>query len=79
MVLSVCGGVPNRPGSGTPGPYIEYVFENDLVELDASGTLAAADANEHTLIAAESRRLQIAAHWADLHAGEAIVEAESLA
>jgi hypothetical protein len=31
------------------------VFENDLVELDAAGTLAAAEANEHTLIIAETR------------------------
>jgi hypothetical protein len=55
-------------------PYIESVFENDLVELDAAGTLAAAEANEHTLISAETRRLQIAAHWADLHSGDAIRE-----
>lgn len=52
--------------------YIECVFENDLVEMDAAATLAAAEANEHTLITAEVRRLQIAAHWADLHPGEAI-------
>ena len=50
------------------------MFENDLVELDASATLAAAEANEHTLITAEARRLQIAAHWADLHAGDAVAE-----
>ena len=50
------------------------MFENDLVELDASTTLAAAEANEHTLIIAETRRLQIAAHWADLHAGYAAAE-----
>jgi hypothetical protein len=50
------------------------VFENDLVELDAAGTLAAAEANEHTLITAETRRLQIAAHWADLHPGDGVVE-----
>ncbi len=50
------------------------MFENDLVELDAAGTLAAAEANEHTLITAETRRLQIAAHWADLHPGEAVAE-----
>ena len=55
-------------------PYIEGVFDNDLVELDAAGTLAAAEANEHTLITAEVRRLQIAAHWADLHPGEAVAE-----
>ena len=42
------------------------------MELDAAGTLAAAEANEHTLITAETRRLQIAAHWADLHPGEAV-------
>jgi hypothetical protein len=48
------------------------VFDNDLVDLDLAGTLAAAEANEHTLIAAELRRLQIAAHWADLHPGDAI-------
>ena len=56
-------------------PYIECVFENDLVELDAAGTLAAAEANEHTLITAETRRLQIAAHWADLHPGDAVARA----
>jgi hypothetical protein len=50
------------------------VFENDLVELDAAGTLAAAEANEHTLITAETRRLQIAAHWAALHPGDSVVE-----
>jgi hypothetical protein len=55
-------------------PYIECVFDNELVELDAAGTLAAAEANEHTLITAETRRLQIAAHWADLHPGEAVTE-----
>jgi hypothetical protein len=54
--------------------YAGRVFENDLVELDAAGTLAAAEANEHTLITAETRRLQIAAHWADLHPGEAVQE-----
>ena len=55
--------------------YIECVFDNDdLVELDAAGTLAAAEANEHTLITAETRRLQIAAHWADLHPGDAVPE-----
>ncbi|HKX14585.1 MAG TPA: DUF222 domain-containing protein [Propionibacteriaceae bacterium] len=48
------------------------MFDNDLVELDAAGTLAAAEANEQALITAETRRLQIAAHWADLHPGEAI-------
>ena len=50
------------------------MFENDLVELDAAGTLAAAEANEHALITAETRRLQIAAHWADLHPGDSVAE-----
>jgi hypothetical protein len=50
------------------------VFENDLMGLDAAQTLAAAEANEHALITAETRRLHIAAHWADLHSGEAVVE-----
>ena len=54
--------------------YAGCVFENDLVELDAAATLAAAEANEHTLITAETRRLQIAANWADLHPGEAVAE-----
>ncbi|HKN42895.1 MAG TPA: hypothetical protein VJW23_03150, partial [Propionibacteriaceae bacterium] len=67
MVLSVCRRVSNgRKGVGA-SLYIECVFENDLIELDAAGTLAAAEANEHTLTTAETRRLQIAAHWADLH------------
>ena len=72
LVLPVCAGVPNLPRTVSRQPYIECVFENDLVELDAAGTLAAAEANEHTLITAETRRLQIAAHWADLHPGEAV-------
>jgi hypothetical protein len=51
------------------------VFDNDgLVGLGPAGTLAAAEANEHALITAETRRLEIAAHWADLHAGDAVVE-----
>ena len=55
--------------------YIETVFENDaLVELGAAATLAAAEANEHALITAETRRLQIAGHWADLHPGDAVPE-----
>jgi hypothetical protein len=52
--------------------YAGRVFENELVELDAAATLAAAEANEHALITAETRRLQIATHWADLHHGDAI-------
>jgi hypothetical protein len=63
---------PNRPGSVCTQPYIECVFEDHLAELDAARTLTAAEANEHTLITAETRRLQIAAHWADLHPGEAV-------
>jgi len=60
-------------------PYIECVFDNelgglDLAGLDAAGTLAAAEANEHALIAAEIRRLLLAAHWADLHPGDAVPE-----
>jgi hypothetical protein len=46
--------------------HAQSVFENDLGELDAAGTLAAAEDNEHALITAETRRLHIAAHWADL-------------
>jgi hypothetical protein len=54
----------------------ETLRNRDLpnIELDAAGTLAAAEANERTLIAAEVRRLELAAHWADLHSGEAVVE-----
>ena len=65
---------PIALGSVGVEPYIECVFENELVELDAAGTLAAAEANEHTLITAETRRLHIAAHWADLHPGDAVVQ-----
>ena len=50
------------------------MFENDLGELDAAGTLAAAEDNEHALITAETRRLHIAAHWADLHPGDALTQ-----
>jgi len=40
------------------------VFENELAELAASAaTLTAAEANEHALILAETRRLHIVAHW----------------
>jgi hypothetical protein len=72
VVLSVALARCNDRGNVSGQPYIEYVFENDLVEMDAAATLAAAEANEHTLITAEARRLQIAAHWADLHPGQAV-------
>jgi hypothetical protein len=59
----------------SPFLYIEGVFENDaLVELNAAATLTAAEANEHALIIAETRRLHIAGHWADLHPGDAVAE-----
>src|SRR5215211_3736055 len=74
MVLSVGCGTSQPPVSVGAQPYIESVFDNELVDLDATATLAAAEANEHTLITAETRRLQIAAHWADLHPGEAVTE-----
>jgi hypothetical protein len=73
-VLSVRSDMPDALRSVTLEPYIECVFENELVELDAAGTLAAAEANEHTLITAETRRLHLAAHWADLHPGDAVVQ-----
>ena len=72
MCCPFAGGVPNLSKTVSLHPYIECVFENDLVELDAADTLTAAEANEHTLITAEVRRLHIAAHWADLHPGEAV-------
>jgi len=77
-VLSVCRRVLLGRKSVGDFFYIECVFENDddLVELDAAGTLAAAEANEHTLITAETRRLQIAAHWADLHPGDSVPESQ---
>jgi Domain of unknown function (DUF222) len=50
------------------------MFDNDLAELTATDTLAAVEANEHVLITAETRRLELAAHWADLHAGAAVTE-----
>jgi hypothetical protein len=50
-----------------PSLILNVCSENELAELDAAGTLAAAEANEHVLITAEVRRVQIAAHWADLH------------
>jgi hypothetical protein len=71
-VLSVRLPRVESPENVGRGPYIECVFENDLFELDAAGTLAAAEANEHALITAETRRLAIAAHWADLHPGDAV-------
>ena len=71
MLVSVgsCGVEPARNVGAES--YIESVFENDLAELDAAATLAAAEHNEHALITAETRRLHIAAHWADLHPGDA--------
>jgi Domain of unknown function (DUF222) len=71
-VLSVGRRRAAPPKNVSSQPYIECVFENELEELDATATLAAAEANERTLITAETRRLQIAAHWADLHPGDAV-------
>ena len=57
MLSVVLGGVESRV-RGDPFPYIECVFENDLAGLDAAGTLAVAEANEH-MVAADTRRLEI--------------------
>ena len=73
-VLSVRIGTPKCCGNVSDEPYIECVFENDLIGLNSAATLAAAESNERTLITAETRRLEIAAHWADLHPGDAVVE-----
>ena len=73
-VLSVVCAALKWPVECQLSPYIESVFENDLVELDGAATLAAAEANEHALITAETRRVCIAAHWADLHPGDAIAQ-----
>jgi hypothetical protein len=53
-VLSVGRDMPNGPESVGLRSYIECVFENDLVGWDAAQTLAAAEANEHALITAET-------------------------
>jgi hypothetical protein len=42
-------------------------MDADLARLDAAALLSAAEANERALRAAEARRLQVAAAWADLH------------
>jgi hypothetical protein len=73
-VLSVAPWAVESPKNVGAEPYIESVFENEVAELDAAGTLAAAEANEHALITAETRRLHIAAHWADIHPGDAVVD-----
>jgi Domain of unknown function (DUF222) len=48
------------------------VFEYDWSGLDAEATLTAADDTEHQSRAVEVKRLQLAAHWADLHPGDAV-------
>lgn len=48
------------------------MFESDLRSWDAEATMAAAEDNERAAIEAETRRLLIAAHWADLHPGDAV-------
>jgi hypothetical protein len=74
LVLSVASWRVESLRNVGADPYIESVFENELAELDAAATLTAAEANEHALILAETRRLHIAAHWADLHPGDAIAK-----
>jgi hypothetical protein len=59
------------------------VFDNDVVGwdatgLDAAGRLAAVEAKEHVLINAETRRFELAAHWADLHPGGSVPEVNCL-
>jgi Domain of unknown function (DUF222) len=49
------------------GPNSVCRMDPDLSRLDADGLLSAADSNERALRAAEARRLQVAAAWADLH------------
>lgn len=48
------------------------MFDTDVADLDKDATLAAVEGNEHGLIEGELRRLLLAAHWADLHPGDAV-------
>ena len=48
------------------------MFENDLAGLDEDATLTAVEGNEHTAVQVEVTRLLLAAHWADLHPGDAV-------
>lgn len=43
-----------------------------LTELDAEGVLAEAERVHGEMVAAEAARFVLAAHWADLHSGEAL-------
>ena len=55
-LFGCCPHVAARRNGGenvSPESYIECVFENDLVDLNAAETLAVAEANEHTLITAK--------------------------
>ncbi len=58
---------------------LEGMFEHmmdleQLADLDADGVLAAAEAAQGQMVAAECRRFVLAAHWVDLHPGEALDE-----
>jgi hypothetical protein len=51
----------------------EYMIEvEQLADLDAAGVLAEAEAAQSAMVAAEVRRFWLAAHWVDLHSGEAL-------
>lgn len=47
---------------------------NALTGLDAEGVLAEAERVHADMVAAEAARFALAAHWADLHSGEALAE-----
>ena len=48
------------------------MFDIDVADLDKDATLVAVKGNEHTAVEVEVTRLLLAAHWADLHPGDAV-------
>ena len=47
-----------------------------LTDLDAEGVLVEAERAQDAMVAAETARFFLAAHWTDLHSGEALAEDE---
>ena len=55
-----------------PRSRVNVCSKTDVAGLDEDATLAAVEGNEHTAAEVEMTRLLLAAHWADLHPGDAV-------
>ena len=59
------------PAESLSGGKVVHMFDS-VADLDAAATVAGCEVSQRTVVVESCRTLVLAAHWADLHPGEAI-------